>query len=210
MTQLWQTVFAIIGSIGGAGVIIAAIVKFTADIIADKLSKKYELKLSKELEKYKSTLDKKTYISRARFDMEFAIYGKLSESFLSMVDAVERLYPISWDFLPEDRKEREEFIHDKREKASISIATADKVLGSNAPFIPKDIYSSFRELRLLCVHQFNAYALLGRADEDFIFNIGEEGEERRKQRTREILEKKDNLIDQLREYLENLDVAEGI
>ena len=58
MTSLWQTVLAIIGSVGGAGAIIAATVKFSADFIANKLSQKYEFKLNKELEEYKASLDR--------------------------------------------------------------------------------------------------------------------------------------------------------
>ena len=43
MHQIWQTALAIIGSIGGAGVIVSAVVKFSSNQIADALSKKYEL-----------------------------------------------------------------------------------------------------------------------------------------------------------------------
>lgn len=47
MNTIWQTVLAIIGSIGGAGVIICAIIKFASDKIADRLSAKYQLQLDK-------------------------------------------------------------------------------------------------------------------------------------------------------------------
>ena len=43
----WDTVLkivlSIVGSVGGAGAIIAFVVKFSANLIADKLKKKYEL-----------------------------------------------------------------------------------------------------------------------------------------------------------------------
>lgn len=57
MEQIWQTVLAIIGSVGGAGAIIVAVVKFASNIIAERLSQKYETKISKELESYKAVLD---------------------------------------------------------------------------------------------------------------------------------------------------------
>lgn len=117
MTQLWQTVLAIIGSVGGAGVVIAGIVKLTSNVIADKLSQKYELKLNKELEEYKAALDKKTYISRARFDMEFAIYGKLSEKFLSMVEATYSLFPSGLDHLPLNEEEKKKVCIERYESA---------------------------------------------------------------------------------------------
>ncbi|MEG2014069.1 MAG: hypothetical protein RR063_12875, partial [Anaerovoracaceae bacterium] len=81
MSAVWQTVFAIIGSVGGAGVIIAAVVKFSSDKIAERLSAKYQLKLDKELEAFKGRLDRKNYVSRVRFDAEFAIYRELSQVF---------------------------------------------------------------------------------------------------------------------------------
>ena len=62
--EIWKIVFGIITSIGGVGVIILAIIKFSSNIIAKRLEEKYSLKLSKELEKYKSTLDNKIYISK--------------------------------------------------------------------------------------------------------------------------------------------------
>lgn len=52
MGQIWQVTLAIIASIGGAGVIILGVVKFTSNIIAEKLSKKYEIKMNKELEAF--------------------------------------------------------------------------------------------------------------------------------------------------------------
>ena len=59
----WDTVFkivlSIVGSVGGAGAIIAFVVKFSANLIADKLKKKYELETTKKLEEYLDNADKK-------------------------------------------------------------------------------------------------------------------------------------------------------
>mgnify|MGYP000712484425 FL=1 len=85
----WDTVFkivlSIVGSVGGAGAIIAFAVKFSANLIADKLKKKYELETTKKLEEYKSKLENKNYISKTRFDTEFSIYRTLSVAFFDMV-----------------------------------------------------------------------------------------------------------------------------
>lgn len=79
--DVWKITVSIVGGLGGITVIFAAIVRYLSDFIADRLSKKYELRLSKELENYKSSLENKTYISRAKFDTEFAIYRELSSDF---------------------------------------------------------------------------------------------------------------------------------
>ena len=157
MSPLWQTVLAIIGSIGGAGAIIIAIVKFTSDIIADKLSQKYELKLNKELEKYKAGLNKKTYISRTRFDMEFSIYSKLSESFFALVSETYWLFPTGLEHIPFDDEDYQSYLLERTQKASEAISEAGKTLGANAPFIPAEFYESFAEIRKLCVLQYSVY-----------------------------------------------------
>ena len=72
-----QIAIAIVISAGGISGIILAIIKFSSNIIADRLSKTYELKLNKELEKYKTRLDSKIYITKARFDKEFELYQQL-------------------------------------------------------------------------------------------------------------------------------------
>lgn len=77
MNEIWQTVLSIIVSVGGAGFIISAVVKFSADKIALRLEAKYQLKLDKELEIFKSKLDNSNLISRALFEKEFAIYQDL-------------------------------------------------------------------------------------------------------------------------------------
>lgn len=52
-----KIVLSIVGSVGGAGAFIALAVKFSANLIADKLKKKYELETTKKLEEYKSKLE---------------------------------------------------------------------------------------------------------------------------------------------------------
>ena len=211
MTAIWQTALAIIGSVGGAGVIIGFVVKYASDIIADKLSQKYELKLNKELEKYKANLDKRIHISRARFDMEFSIYGKLSDAFLSMEQATYWLFSEGVDYVPLDEDDRKKMYTARYEKANEAIVIAEKTLGANAPFIPSEIYRAFDEIRVLCGRQYNMYIWCGplakqrNHSEAFL-----KQETECWKRTKEIMEKKEQLMNQLREYLENLDVMEGL
>ena len=77
--QLTEIAMAVVISFGGAGAIIAAIVKFAVNKIASALEKKYEIKMSKEIEKFKNALENKSYISKTRFDAEFSIYRQLSK-----------------------------------------------------------------------------------------------------------------------------------
>ncbi len=84
-----RIVISIVGSIGGIGVIFVAIVKFSSNIIAERLSQKYDLKLSKTLEEHRAKLENGNYISRAMFDKEFEIYQLLCKSLLDAYNDLE-------------------------------------------------------------------------------------------------------------------------
>ena len=78
-TDIWKIILCAVGSAGGIGAIIVGVIQFSANRIAERLSQKYEVKLQKELEQYRATLDSKRYISQVRFDKEFEMYQDLSE-----------------------------------------------------------------------------------------------------------------------------------
>ena len=64
--DIWKIVIAIIGSVGGSGAVIAFVVKFCSNIIAERLSQKYELKMSKEIyDKFSNLNDElREYLSK--------------------------------------------------------------------------------------------------------------------------------------------------
>lgn len=211
MGQIWQIALAIIASVGGAGVIILGIVKFTSDIIADRLSKKYEIKMNKELEAFKAGIDKRTYISRARFDTEFQIYRELSENILAMIEATHWLFPHGLDTVPEDEEKQKELYNQRYKRAGETISAAQKSIRANAPFIPNDFYQKFEEISILCLQQYNMYTWCGPlAPNTGIHSKAKvEAENACWERTDKIWEKRTELTVRLREYLEKLDVLES-
>ena len=50
LNDILKIALTIIGCFGGVGAIVSATVKFTSEKIAERLEKKYELRLNKELE----------------------------------------------------------------------------------------------------------------------------------------------------------------
>lgn len=210
MNAIWQTVLAIIGSIGGAGVIICAIIKFASDKIADRLSAKYKLQLDKELETFKQDLDRKNYVSKVRFDVEFAIYRELTVACRGMVNNVYFVYP-TYANIPADKDARENYEQEVYDKATKSLTEFNKLLHGNAPFIPKSFYDSFFEVSKLCKQNIDVYAY--RWNRGYI-GIWEESKDKRDaeleayQRTGEFTKKFDALIDDIRNYLAKLDVYE--
>lgn len=72
--KIGEIILGILASVSGISGIIILAVKFSGNIIAKRLEEKYSLKLSKELELFKSNIENKKYISRTKFDTEFQIF----------------------------------------------------------------------------------------------------------------------------------------
>lgn len=88
-----EIALAIVASVGGFGVVFSAVVYFTSNFIAERLQKKYELKLNERFEKYKAGIENKTYISKTKFDAEFALYRSLSKAFFDMIKNISVMIP---------------------------------------------------------------------------------------------------------------------
>ena len=77
MNDIWQIALAVIGSFGGAGVIILGCSKWLANLTAEKIIKKTEFEYAEKLEKLRKQFEMKNYISNVRFDLEIEIYREI-------------------------------------------------------------------------------------------------------------------------------------
>lgn len=204
--EVWKIVLGVVAGVGGIGIVIVAAVKFSADIIAKRLEEKYTLKMNKELEKYRVGLDNKIYISKTKFDTEFAIYRELSRSFFVMVRDITHMIPAGYAEYPVDKDDREKYENMLYDDARKSTVIAQDFLYSNIPFIPEEFEKAYMEVLDLCRQQLGVFELR--------WNVGymATDEEKRKfsredyQRSRNIKEKYDALNKAVREYLSKLDV----
>ena len=166
--DILQIATATIISAGGIGAIIIAAVQFTSKIIADKISKKYELKLNESLESYKSNLDKGNHISRAMFDKEFEYYQLLSRKYTIAFNSFNLYYGIKYsklDVIPIEEihiynPKLEELAKDIRDGKRVTEVQMDtlksniaeqflefkKVLDESESFINGEIYSKYAKL----------------------------------------------------------------
>ena len=164
----WSDVVGIvitaIASVGGIGAIIVWIIKFLANKIAERISKNFQETLDEKLEKYKSELSKKEYVSKTKFDTEFILYRELSSAFAEMVKCVSILIPSGLTKVPSDKKERLNYEKKCYESASPAFIKAQDTLNANIPFITEDIYEGYKELLALALMQLNEYEQqIGRA-----------------------------------------------
>lgn len=206
--DIWKIVLGIVASVGGIGGIILAVIKFSSSIIAKRLEERYSLKLNKELEKYKSSLDNKIYISKTKFDTEFSIYRELSKAFFELVKNINGMIPYGYSKVPADETVRKEYEEKTYSKASSSVIIAQDTLNSNAPFISYDIFEKYHSILKLCNIQLNAFERRW----DKLSLVSQEEKEKFSvddyNRTGEINDNFKELNTNIREYLAKLDVLD--
>ena len=203
--DIWKIVLAVVASFGGIGGIVLAVIKFSSNMIAERLSQKYELKLQKELEKYKANMENKTHMSKTKFDAEFLMYRELSQEFGVLVKECTQLFPI---FTKDVRDTYEKYkpIHDRCVDAIVS---AQDKLNACAPFISESIFQGYGEIEKLCKIQlsdFQDFRLRPDA-EDYIKNRSE-SYWNTYERTEEIQEKYRAISTNLRNYINSIDIID--
>lgn len=206
--DVWMIIGAVIMSCGGAGVIIVGASSFLANMIEKRLEMKYSQLLNKELEKYKSSLESRRYITKAQFDREYEIYGKLSMAFTTVRY---ELSAISFKHFYTKKDLKEILVASLQsvyERSLGCMTDTQNLLYENAAFMPEDIYSRYMKLYDLATDHFLRFKEVhdantaGRTDIENLWSM--EDEHRYVQFTREF----DELNKVLREYLESLSVCE--
>ena len=157
-SDVWKIIVSVITALGGYSAIFIAAIKFSSNIIAKRLEEKYSLKLNKELEKYRSSLDNKNYISKAKFDIELNIYRELSKNFFEMVKNINALIPCGYTQVLADKEAQKKVETENYKKSIASIVAAQDCLNSNAAFIPEDIFNRYDELLKISNMQTNVFS----------------------------------------------------
>lgn len=205
---MWKVVLGVLTGIGGISGIIIITIKFSCNMLAKRLEEKYTLKLNKELEKYKSNLDNKTYISKTKFDTEFSIYRELSKAYAEMVKDTVLMIPTGMAKYPADEEAKEEFETKLYKKALDSTVISQKVLNQNIPFISNDLVEKYTNILNLCELQLDAF------ERRWDVGIVDTQENKKKfskddyDRTAQIRKEFKNLNEDVRYYLSTLDVLD--
>lgn len=204
-SQIASIATACIVSAGGVGGVAMAVVKFTSNIIADKISAKYENKLEQALEKYKTELSKKEYVSQVRFDAEFEIYRTLSKEFSTAVKNISLMIPDGIAHSPADEEKRTEYENKIYVDANNAVVVAQDVLYANGAFISEELYNKYNEILTLCRQQLNAFQ---RRYNVFSQKKKESYTDKEYERTTTIKEKWLDLNNCVREYISKLEVID--
>ena len=153
MSYLCQLLAAVIISAGGVGGIILAILKVGIDVITDRMSHKVQKNFEKEVEKYKTELEKKRHVSISRFDKEFSLYQNLNEAFFELIKDINRIIPMGISYEPVDKNLSEKLNENAFKDSLISFEKAQDLLMKNEPFIFESIYTNYSQILQLCQTQ---------------------------------------------------------
>ena len=205
MNDIVEIVLGVLAGVGGISGILLAGIKLSVNTIAKRLEEKYTLRLNKELERYKSNLDNKIYISKAKFDAEFEIYRELSKAFFEMVKNISILIPTGF-LVPADPEEKKEYDKKIYKEAMQSTVKAQDILNGNIPFISEEIYNAYTEILKLCRQQLNAFER--RWNLSYLSPNKEELTTEEYERTDEINQKFSETNNKIRKYIEKLDILE--
>lgn len=208
LSQVLSIATACIVSAGGVGGIAIAVIKFSSNIIAERISVKYENKLEQALEKYKTELSKKEYVSQVKFDAEFEIYRTLSKGFSTAVKNISLMIPDGKAYFPADKDKRKEYENNNYVNANNAIVMAQDALYANGAFISEDLYNKYNEILALCGQQLNAFQ---RRYNVLYFASQEKKEsytDKEYERTTTIKEKWLELNNCVREYISKLEVID--
>lgn len=211
-TDIWKIILAALASVGGVGGLIILVIKFSSNLIAERLSQKYQLSLQKELEKYKAGVENKTYISKARFDREFSMYQDLCEKNITMVYDMGAAVMITRGAKYPGVSSTQEFIH----LAAQHIDNADMLNKRYAPFIAKEIFESYNELGKQAFSIISLLDLWDRFQTENHTTLNYNGTDYEKDKAKDEIEAKqkiisklsDDILDKLRDYLSSLDTLE--
>ena len=208
LSQVLSIATACIVSAGGVGGIAIAVIKFSSNIIAERISVKYENKLERALEKYKTELSKKEYVSQVKFDAEFEIYRTLSKGFSTAVKNIILMIPDGKAYFPADKDKRKEYENNNYVNANNAIVMAQDALYANGAFISEDLYNKYNEILALCGQQLNAFQR--RYNVLYFASQGkkESYTDKEYERTTTIKEKWLELNNCVREYISKLEVID--
>ena len=208
-TEVLKIALGVIAALGGGGAIVAGLSSWLGKVWADRLMVEEKVKYEKELERLAKQLERKNYVSKVRFDAEFAIYRELSKAFFNAVLAQNDLLSLQQAIDVDLNKTTNMNIdNDKCEKFCAAYNFALDVLHQNAPFIDEELFEQFNSILRDLELQLIWYPLLFTNDSN-VLKTEEYDKEFKNflKRSTAITEKKKQLFTTLRKYLKTLDVV---
>jgi len=189
----------------GASFIVACLISALWSIYFNRIKEGQRAEFQKQVEELKARQGRLNYISQTQFDAEFKIYQELSESLFNSILKSYLLFPNGLDKIPTDNEERQEEYRKRYKDATEALFNFQDLVFKYAAFIKEDLYKQFDEIRLLIQLNVNYFSDIRLRDD---VQLPVDAEMDCFNRTKEISDKQDTLIKNLRDYLQSLKITE--
>ena len=188
--------------------LVACLISALWSIYFNRIKEGQRTEFQKQIEELKAKQSRLNYITQAQFDAEFKMYQELSEAKFNAILESSRLFPYGLDKLPSDEEERKSEYLKRYKSASSALIEFQNLLFKYAPFIEEKLYQQFEDLRILIQQNVNWFPDL-HIDEYLSKTLPFKIRQECTQRTKEMYDKQETLIKDLREYLKSLKIQEG-
>ena len=165
----------------------------------------YKTDVKKQIENLKAKNEKLNYITKTQFDAEFKIYQELSKSMFNSILKSYLLFPTGIDKISTNNEERLEEYKKRYKEATEALFAFQDLVFKYAAFIKEDLYKQFDDIRLLIQLNVNYFPDIRLRDD---VQLPVDAEMDCFNRTKEISDKQDTLIKNLRDYLQSLKITE--
>ena len=205
MEQVALSLNQLLGWSIGASFIVACLISALWSIYFNRIKEGQRAEFQKQVEELKARQGRLNYISQTQFDAEFKIYQELSESLFNSIVKSYLLFPNGLDKIPTDNEERQEEYRKRYKDATEALFNFQDLVFKYAAFIKEDLYKQFDEIRLLIQLNVNYFPDIRLRDD---VQLPVDAEMDCFNRTKEISDKQDTLIKNLRDYLQSLKITE--
>lgn len=157
---IFSVAIAVIGSLGGGGVIVWGLSSWLGKVWANRIMEKERLEFTQQLEDYKSKLaqeldyvgaiqNKALYISKSQYDNEYRIYQEIWDKLYKCIVQTTHLYPV-FENVPSDKEGLEAYNLEKYHTFIETYNLFSTAIDCYAPFYKEDFYQRFVEIRKIC------------------------------------------------------------
>lgn len=178
----------------------------------DQKLEELKAELDKQREIHKSMLEKRNYVSKTRFDTEFAVCKELMMSCELMIDSIHTLFP-NVELIKAYGSGNMWTAHHQKQwaNAADTVKAFSNKLEGYAPFISKEIYDEFRTVLNICKKNVYHYLCFNPDDPMYINVSKEQKTEMLTKAFEDSLRLSDMLstiAGRIRQYFQNMDIQE--
>jgi hypothetical protein len=179
IADAWRVALAVLASLGGGSLIVAALSSWLGKVWADRLMQRDRAKYSEELEKLRSSLEqsqrllqgeieKTIFVTKTHFETEFRILREIWHEVSVVRASMSQLRPKVG--IVDIRQTKEERLAECFQAYAPDVLKLVQTVDRNSPFYPKEIYETLDQLVRVALRERDDIAVSG--DEDSLSLAG--------------------------------------